>query len=50
MRRPQPISRMRRAAGIMLIECMVYIAVFAILLGIGFAAFYFSWDHTRARA
>lgn len=39
---------MRRAAGFMLIECIVYIAVFAILLGIGFAAFYFCWDHSRA--
>jgi len=32
----------------MLTECLVYIAVFAILLGIGTAAFYFCWDHTRS--
>jgi len=32
----------------MLVECLVYIAVFGILLGIGTAAFYFCWDHTRA--
>ncbi len=38
----------RRRSGIVLIECLVYIAVFAILLGIGTAAFYFCWDHTRA--
>lgn len=31
----------------MLIECLVYIAVFAILTGIGLASFYFCWDHTR---
>lgn len=32
----------------MLIECLVYIAVFGLLLGMGTAAFYFCWDHTRA--
>ncbi len=37
-----------RCTGVSLIECLVYIAVFAILLGIGTAAFYFCWDHTRA--
>jgi hypothetical protein len=42
------ISRGRRQTGILLTECLVYIAVFAILLGIGTAAFYFCWDHTRA--
>lgn len=42
------ISNTRRAAGIMLIECLVYIAVFAILTSIGFAAFYLCWDHSKA--
>ena len=32
----------------MLIECLVYITVFAILLGLGTAAFYLCWDHTRS--
>ena len=32
----------------MLIECLVYIAVFGILLGGGTAVFYFCWDHTKA--
>jgi hypothetical protein len=41
-------SRARRQSGILLTECLVYLAVFAILLGIGTAAFYFCWDHTRA--
>lgn len=41
------ISRVRRDAGILLMECIVYIAVFAILLGIGTAAFYFCWDHSK---
>jgi hypothetical protein len=48
MKLPQNISRVRRQAGILLMECLVYISVFAILLGIGTAAFYFCWDHTRA--
>ena len=37
-----------RAAGVSLLECLVYIAVFGILLNLGTAAFYFCWDHTRA--
>ena len=45
---PRNLSSTRRAAGILLVECLVYIAVFAILLGIGTAVFYFCWDHTRA--
>ena len=48
MNLPQNISPKRRAAGILLMECLVYIAVFAVLLGIGTAAFYFCWDHTKA--
>jgi len=38
----------RRRAGIMLVECMVYISVFTILGAIATATFYFCWDHTRA--
>ena len=48
MNLPQNISSKRRAAGILLVECIVYIAVFAILLGIGTASFYFCWDHSKA--
>ncbi|MFZ0827274.1 MAG: hypothetical protein WAO02_07610 [Verrucomicrobiia bacterium] len=48
MRFPSAISSVRRPAGIMLIECLVYLAVFVILLGIATTAFYFCWDHTRA--
>jgi hypothetical protein len=44
----QNISPSRRQAGILLTECIVYLAVFAILLGIGTAAFYFCWDHSKA--
>ncbi len=34
--------------GVSLLECLVYIAVFAVLMNVGGAAFYFCWDHTRA--
>jgi hypothetical protein len=38
----------RRHAGMMLLECLVYISVFAILLGGATTVFYFCWDHSRA--
>jgi hypothetical protein len=44
----RPPNMMNKRSGVMLIECLVYIFVFAILLGGGMAAFYFCWDHTRA--
>ena len=37
-----------RQAGILLLECIVYISVFAVLLGGGTAVFCYCWDHTRA--
>ncbi|MGD1088419.1 MAG: hypothetical protein ABR955_06800 [Verrucomicrobiota bacterium] len=48
MNLPRNISHTRRQAGILLVECMVYIVVFAILLGIGTRVFYFCWDHSKA--
>jgi hypothetical protein len=48
MNLPRNISRTRRQTGILLVECIVYIAVFAILLGIGTRVFYFCWDHSKA--
>jgi hypothetical protein len=38
----------RIQTGMLLIQCLVYIAVFAILLGLGTAAFYFCWNHSEA--
>ena len=32
----------------MLIECLVYIVIFALLTSIGLAAFYLCWDHSKA--
>jgi hypothetical protein len=48
MKLTQPISKARRCAGILLAECLVYIAVFGILVGGGTAVFYFFWDHSKA--
>jgi hypothetical protein len=32
----------------MLVECVVYLAVFVILLGVAMGAFYFCWDDSKA--
>jgi hypothetical protein len=40
------ISRAR--AGIMLVECLIYLGVFAVLLGIGYGTFYLCWDNSKA--
>lgn len=42
------VHKSRRTAGLLLIECLVYIAVFAILTGIGTACFYLCWDQSKA--
>lgn len=47
MKLPQTISRARGAFGMMLLECLVYISVFAIVLGGATTAFYFCWDHSN---
>jgi hypothetical protein len=48
MKLPQNISRARGALGMLLLECMVYISVFAILLGGATTVFYYCWDHSNA--
>jgi len=42
------LSKSRRIAGVLLIECITYIAVFAVLTSIGFAAFYLCWNDSKA--
>ena len=42
------ISRAKGHAGIMLVECIVYIAVFLILSGVAMGTFYLCWDHSKA--
>jgi Tfp pilus assembly protein PilE len=38
----------RRQAGIMLIECISYVAVFLILSAVALGSFYLCWDHSKA--
>jgi len=40
--------RSRRASGIMLIDCLVYIACFFMITGVGFSFFYTCWDGSFA--
>jgi hypothetical protein len=40
--------RVRFQAGIMLIECISYFAVFLILSGVAMGCFYLCWDHSKA--
>jgi hypothetical protein len=44
----RPESRRRSESGMLLIECLVYIAVFAIVVMVGMAAFYVIWDNSMA--
>ncbi len=42
------ISRARAQSGVLLIECIVYIGLFAIVVGLGLATFYLCWDNSKA--
>ena len=48
MKLPPAIARARVPAGYLLLECVVYIAVFAIVLGVGLTTFYLCWDNSKA--
>jgi len=48
MKLPPSISRARVPAGYLLVECIVYIAIFAIILGLSLVAFYLCWDSSKA--
>ena len=48
MKLTRHIPHAHRQAGVLLIECLVYIAVFAILIVGGMTVFYFCWDHSKA--
>ena len=41
-------SAAQSTSGIFILECLVYIAVFAILLGGATTVFYYCWDHSNA--
>jgi hypothetical protein len=38
---------LRKQRGIMLVECMVYVALFLILTGVAMKSFCICWDHSR---
>jgi Tfp pilus assembly protein PilE len=48
MKLHENISRLPRRAGIMLIECISYVAVFLILSAVAMGSFYLCWDHSKA--
>jgi hypothetical protein len=41
-------SAARTRAGYLFTECLIYISVFAVILGLGYGAFYVCWDHSKA--
>lgn len=43
-----PVNPHSHRAGALLIECLVYISVLVILLGLGFGAFYVCWDRSKS--
>jgi hypothetical protein len=46
LRATPPATRTR--AGYLFTECLIYISVFAVILGLGIGAFYVCWDHSKA--
>ena len=48
MRLCSSISRDRAQAGYLLIECLVYLSVIMVILGLGIGAFYVCWDYSKA--
>jgi len=47
--KPAPaILRFRPRAGYLLVECLVYLGVFVVVLGLATGAFFICWDHTKA--
>jgi hypothetical protein len=48
MKLSSTISCARVRAGYLLLECLVYIAVFAVITGLGLMTFYQCWDNSKA--
>ena len=42
------ISRTRAQTGVLLVECIVYIGLYVIVVGLGLATFYLCWDNSKA--
>ncbi len=48
MKLPPSITRARTQTGVLLLECLVYIGLFAVILGLALASFYLCWDNSKA--
>jgi hypothetical protein len=48
MRLRSASSPVRTRTGYLFIECLVYLSVFVVVLGLGIGAFYVCWDHSKA--
>jgi len=48
MKLSSSISCTRVQTGYLLLECLVYIALFAVITGLGLATFYLCWENSRA--
>jgi hypothetical protein len=44
----KPLPFQSRRSGMLLVECLVYMVLFAMLLGGATTVFYFCWDHSEA--
>ena len=42
------ITRAQREQGVMLVDCLLYIAMFFVILGVAFKIFYVCWDSAKA--
>ena len=47
MKLPSSSSRARAQTGVLLIECIVYIGLFALIVGLGLATFFFAGTTRR---
>ena len=48
MKLPSSSPRARAQTGVLLLECIVYIGLYAIVVGLGLATFYLCWDNSKA--
>jgi len=48
MKLPSPTSRVRAQTGVLLLECLVYITLFAVILNLALITFYLCWDNSKA--
>jgi len=46
----EPVASRFRESGILLVECLVYMAVWSVVVGLALATFYRAWDNSRSLA